>query len=736
MSGFQIFPIRNGLGTTPTGYTGSGTSFVPVPVQLGTFLIDPVAKTLSSYYNNAWVVIAGGAGVTPTLDQVLTAGNSSTQTMTVGALQVTGGTALSGALTVSGTTRLLAVANYVSGSYQVLVLNSTTGNVEKTTISVSTPTLDQVLTAGNTSTRSITTGNSVVNGTLNVTASSALNLIVANVGTSVTSRINNTISGRFDSTGTTSNLTSLIVDSSVLVGSSGTVPNMIALDIEGPYRPSSGGGAVTNAYAIYLNATGPTAGNNAGTTQYCIYQNDTNRNRLGGDLLLPNMPAYASGGFLVVAKNATTGRLETIVSGVTPTLDQVLTAGNTSLLGVNIGTISATPTFTASGGGQNIITETYTGTGGTTFARGLHVQAQVSATSVGVVAEITSLYVDYPIKVPGSTSTFTNVYGIYISNPANAASGSNTYGIYQANGQPNVLNGQLLLTNVGNYSAGGFTPLVLNATSGKVEKNSAAAGVTGTGVANNLAVWTSPSSIGDTAITVTAGPVFTIAGGVQINSGLTLLSIPTYTSGGFNALVLNATSGAVNKISGNLVTGTGVANNLAVWTSASTVADSNVTLISSGSSALQFSFGGGAGQIGVDATGNAIFYNGNVTGLKIANGAAFGIEISATNVTKIANQVEIDATAGNIKFDNNGTLDYKASGGGATAGRGVVLVAGTATVNTTAVAATSIVLLSRRTTTGTVGEAAVIIVPGTSFSIASSSALDTSTFDWVLINTH
>ncbi len=77
----------------------------------------------------------------------------------------------------------------------------------------------------------------------------------------------------------------------------------------------------------------------------------------------------------------------------------------------------------------------------------------------------------------------------------------------------------------------------------------------------------------------------------------------------------------------------------------------------------------------------------------------------------------------------------KSTGGAAVAGN-AVLVGGAVTVNTTAATATCIVILTRKTSGGTLGTAITYTISaGTSFTITSDSALDTSTFSWQIVET-
>jgi hypothetical protein len=82
------------------------------------------------------------------------------------------------------------------------------------------------------------------------------------------------------------------------------------------------------------------------------------------------------------------------------------------------------------------------------------------------------------------------------------------------------------------------------------------------------------------------------------------------------------------------------------------------------------------------------------------------------------------------------TINLIATGGAATAGT-ATLVAGTVTVNTTAMTATALLFTQRKTAGGTVGfQVTYTQVNGTSFTINSDSALDTSTFSWMIVETH
>ena len=133
--------------------------------------------------------------------------------------------------------------------------------------------------------------------------------------------------------------------------------------------------------------------------------------------------------------------------------------------------------------------------------------------------------------------------------------------------------------------------------------------------------------------------------------------------------------------------------------------------------------------------------SGSFSSLAVTNGITAGTSITAG--TTVTAGTGITATTGNITATNGnlvlGTAGNKLSiATGANASLGVAtLVAGTVTVNTTAVTASSRIFLSVATPGGTRGflsAPSASIVAGTSFVINSDSALDTSTVNYWIIN--
>jgi hypothetical protein len=89
---------------------------------------------------------------------------------------------------------------------------------------------------------------------------------------------------------------------------------------------------------------------------------------------------------------------------------------------------------------------------------------------------------------------------------------------------------------------------------------------------------------------------------------------------------------------------------------------------------------------------------------------------------------------GNLTFPTAGSKITIATGSNASIGA-IALVGGTATVMTTAVTSSSIIFLTPQNASGTPGFPAVgTVTAGTSFVINSSSALDTSTIGWWIVN--
>jgi hypothetical protein len=158
----------------------------------------------------------------------------------------------------------------------------------------------------------------------------------------------------------------------------------------------------------------------------------------------------------------------------------------------------------------------------------------------------------------------------------------------------------------------------------------------------------------------------------------------------------------------------------------------------------------GSTTVGNDA--GILFYNSNAT-----NGGRAYIQQYANSLQFFTNTTETmrlfnggrlyvgtsPSDDGVNTLQVNGSMSLKtagnkiniATGTNASIGTSAAMVAGTITISTTAVTASSKIFLTNAAPAGTIGVLSVgTIVAGTSFVINSSSALDTSTVNWFIIN--
>lgn len=120
--------------------------------------------------------------------------------------------------------------------------------------------------------------------------------------------------------------------------------------------------------------------------------------------------------------------------------------------------------------------------------------------------------------------------------------------------------------------------------------------------------------------------------------------------------------------------------------------------------------------------------------LNVSGTTSFLLRLQTNNVTTHAFSENRSITAGNFIASVAGDGFQVKEGTNAKMGT-AVLVAGTVTVSTTAVSATSRVFLTSNTDGGTPGWVRVSArVAGTSFTITSSSATDTSTIAWLIVD--
>lgn len=155
-------------------------------------------------------------------------------------------------------------------------------------------------------------------------------------------------------------------------------------------------------------------------------------------------------------------------------------------------------------------------------------------------------------------------------------------------------------------------------------------------------------------------------------------------------------------------------------TSNNTVGNAYVNVLASGSW-QQLAFQGGSGSFSSLAVTNNITAGTNIL-------AGTGVTVTAGALT---------ALNGNLVLTAAGNKVFIGTGANASIGTSAAMVAGTVTVNTTAVTANSLIFVSRNTPGGTTGNLSApsgSIVPGVSFAINSSSATETSTVNYWIIN--
>lgn len=129
-------------------------------------------------------------------------------------------------------------------------------------------------------------------------------------------------------------------------------------------------------------------------------------------------------------------------------------------------------------------------------------------------------------------------------------------------------------------------------------------------------------------------------------------------------------------------------------------------------------------------TGSGQDYTGAIISLAAPSTATNAIEL--LNSTRSSILLAVDKS-GNLKLSTAGVGMYVKEGTNATMGV-ATLVAGTSTVSTTKVTASSRIFLSVQSQGGTAGFVEVTArVAGTSFTITSSSAIDTSVVAWLII---
>lgn len=271
------------------------------------------------------------------------------------------------------------------------------------------------------------------------------------------------------------------------------------------------------------------------------------------------------------------------------------------------------------------------------------------------------------------------------------------------------LNGNASTATTANSVTGGYVASAIG-TANQVNVSSATGNVTFS-LPQSIANSSSPTFAGITAsslaspasiaLTVTSGSDAVLGANLSLSSG--------------DGTGPNASGGTIN-VNGGVGTGSGTGGAVAIagGNSGGSGVGGNVTIA-----------GGTAGNT---STGGNVNLSGGNTG---AGGTPGNINLTpGTNGTTRGDVLVSNA---NLKINTAGkTLEIK-QGANACAGTNATMVGGTVTVSTTAVNTGDIVQPSCSSPGGVQGFISYSIIDATSFTLTSSSALDTSTFSWVII---
>ena len=325
------------------------------------------------------------------------------------------------------------------------------------------------------------------------------------------------------------------------------------------------------------------------------------------------------------------------------------------------------------------------------------------------------------IVTGGSINITAGNAGAVTSNTAGGGSVTISGGVGSTSGAGtgSASGGVSLFGGNGNGSAAAGAILVQGGTAGAgTGGNTTISGGTGGGGSQggNLILQAGISSVATSGspgipganVTITSANGKPIAGGVGGNAG----SI-TSTTG---------TGGAASNTTG-LSGGSGGAYNLNTGAGGSTAGTSQ-TAGNAGS--FVFTSGNGGAATGTTSTGG--------------NSGSFNFTIGTPGTGTMANGAngDFNFTNGNIKIQTAGKGLYIKTGSNATMGTGT-LVGGTATISTTAVASNSEIFVTD-TGGGVLANIGSLIAPtsgitaATSFTVTSTNTLDTSTFNWIIIN--
>jgi hypothetical protein len=268
-----------------------------------------------------------------------------------------------------------------------------------------------------------------------------------------------------------------------------------------------------------------------------------------------------------------------------------------------------------------------------------------------------------------------------------------------------------------NYPLGKFWLNTLNGNSYQLGYFSVSNGVTS-------ANWTFLGSAAGTLNTLTTDDATVVSPSVgNINiAGASPLS----TTGSGSTVTINL-SGTVPVASG----GTGATTLTGVLTGNGTSAITAHTVTNHG--VLLGGASNAVSSLAVAATGTLLAGSTGADPAFTASPSVTGSITAGTTLT--ATSGAITATNGNLVLGTAGNKISIATGANASAGQSAAMTAGSITISTTAVTASSLIFLTNGLVGGTPGTLSVgTITAGTSFVINSSSGSDTSKVNWIIIN--
>jgi hypothetical protein len=228
-----------------------------------------------------------------------------------------------------------------------------------------------------------------------------------------------------------------------------------------------------------------------------------------------------------------------------------------------------------------------------------------------------------------------------------------------------------------------------------------------------------------TGLTVTSGGATITSGGLTVSAGGAAITGNSTVTGTFTASAgLTVTSGGATITAGGLTVSAGGAAITGNSTVTGTFTTSAGLIVSAGGATIT------SGGLTVSAGGAGITGNSTVTGT---------LTVSTTITATLGN---ITATNGNFVLGTagnklNSTSVATTTAAGANSFGTVALVAGTATVATTAVTASSMIFLTCQALGTVVVPSALCVsskTAGTNFIITASQGTDTSTIAWFIVN--